>query len=523
MPRSDTSFSKCFVRDFLIAVVILFIIGLAPAIYFASQAKRDVSESFIENSTERAANEFRNVGSSTQNSVRMARQWGTSGLLTLNDPESMNHLLFPIVQQDDHHFGLIIADTDGQSYQISQIDGAIQTTHTYLQGNARMADVKIWQDDQIITEDSAPTKYDPRSRPWFYPAMSNDAVYWTQPYKFFHQKIIGITASTSIPTKDNDAYQMVVAFDLSMERVYSSIQNMQPSPNSQIFIFRRDEALYTVADATETGSNFKALHESDNQLGQKAHAAWRQAQLDDRIIPVRHDNQTWWCGFRPLNQTQRNTWVGVMVPENDAAIGANKRHAALAGIGGVSICIAAAFSFLLAKRQTRHSGGPAIAFEPENAIESIRDIIQRGESKRREFKSTMRLNLHTKKPGKEIEIAWLKGLVAFLNTDGGTLLIGVTDDGEITGLEVDKFESDDHAQLHFKNLIAEHIGAEFSKYIDFRTVQIADKLVGIAECMRSNEPVFLKHSKGESFFIRNGPSSDELPISQALDYIKARK
>ncbi len=111
MPRSDTSFSKCFVRDFLIAVVILFIIGLAPAIYFASQAKRDVSESFIENSTERAANEFRNVGSSTQNSVRMARQWGTSGLLTLNDPESMNHLLFPIVQQDDHHFGLIIADT----------------------------------------------------------------------------------------------------------------------------------------------------------------------------------------------------------------------------------------------------------------------------------------------------------------------------------------------------------------------------------------------------------------------------
>ncbi|MFQ3225405.1 MAG: hypothetical protein ACI8Z5_001665, partial [Lentimonas sp.] len=39
----------------------------------------------------------------------------------------------------------------------------------------------------------------------------------------------------------------------------------------------------------------------------------------------------------------------------------------------------------------------------------------------------------------------------------------------------------------------------------------------------SNEPVFLKHSKGESFFIRNGPSSDELPISQALDYIKARK
>ncbi|NQY33147.1 MAG: ATP-binding protein, partial [Coraliomargarita sp.] len=70
---------------------------------------------------------------------------------------------------------------------------------------------------------------------------------------------------------------------------------------------------------------------------------------------------------------------------------------------------------------------------------------------------------------------------------------------------------------------AQQIGAEFSKYIEFRTVTLEGKLVGIAECQRSNEPVFLKHPKGESFFIRNGPSSDELPVSQALDYIKNRK
>ncbi|CAA6676382.1 MULTISPECIES: RNA-binding domain-containing protein [unclassified Lentimonas] len=523
MPASDKSLSKHFLRDFFIALVVLIIIGLGPAIYFVSQAERDVSESFIENSAERAANEFRNVGSSTESSVRMARQWGESELLTLKNPESMYHLLFPIIQQDSHHCGIMIADTDGQSYQISEVDGGLQTTHTYLQGNTRVAEVKYWKGGQIVSRQTEPTTYDPRSRPWFYPALNNEAVYWTEPYQFFSRKVVGVTASTSIPSTVNDAYQMVVAFDISMEHLYANIQKMQPSPNSQIFIFRRDEALYTVGNNADISSQFKALHQTNNELAQKAHAAWRQDQLDDRIIPVRHDNQLWWCGFRPLNKTHRNTWIGVMVPENDTSIGANKRHAALAGITGVSLCIAAAFSFLLAKRQTRHSGGPAVAFEPENAIESIRDIIQRGESKRREFKSTMRLNLHTNKPGKEIEIAWLKGLAAFLNTEGGTLLIGVTDDGEITGLEADKFESEDHAQLHFKNLIAEHIGAEFSKYIDFRTVQIDEKLVGIAECIRSNEPVFLKHSKGESFFIRNGPSSDELPISQALDYIKAGK
>lgn len=38
-----------------------------------------------------------------------------------------------------------------------------------------------------------------------------------------------------------------------------------------------------------------------------------------------------------------------------------------------------------------------------------------------------------------IRIAWLKAVVAFMNTDGGTLLIGVSDDGAIKGLDADNF------------------------------------------------------------------------------------
>ena len=133
------------------------------------------------------------------------------------------------------------------------------------------------------------------------------------------------------------------------------------------------------------------------------------------------------------------------------------------------------------------------------------------------------MNLHTKKPGKEIELAWAKGVAGFLNTNGGTLLFGVTDDGEITGLEQDVFENEDKCGLHFKNLIAKHIGAEFSKYIRFMILPMDGKSVGVVSCGRSSEPVFLKDVNKEHFYIRNGPSSDELPVSKALDYIKRRK
>jgi len=92
-----------------------------------------------------------------------------------------------------------------------------------------------------------------------------------------------------------------------------------------------------------------------------------------------------------------------------------------------------------------------------------------------------------------------------------------------TQVKRDVFENDDKCRLHFKNLIANHIGAEFSKYIRFALVPMDGKTVGVVHCARSSEPVFLKNGNKEAFHIRNGPSSDELPVSKVLDYIKHRK
>ena len=50
-----------------------------------------------------------------------------------------------------------------------------------------------------------------------------------------------------------------------------------------------------------------------------------------------------------------------------------------------------------------------------------------------------------------------------------------------------------------------------------------EKTVGVVLCAQASEPVFLKDGNKEHFYIRNGPSSDELPVSKALNYIKRRK
>ena len=65
--------------------------------------------------------------------------------------------------------------------------------------------------------------------------------------------------------------------------------------------------------------------------------------------------------------------------------------------------------------------------DPAEREEWVKSLIRSGESDRVEFKSTLRWNLKTDRAEKVIEKSWLRSIVAFLNTDGGILLIGVAD------------------------------------------------------------------------------------------------
>ena len=154
--------------------------------------------------------------------------------------------------------------------------------------------------------------------------------------------------------------------------------------------------------------------------------------------------------------------------------------------------------------------------------EKIKSLINSGENDRVEFKSTLRWNLKNGRAEKVIEKSWLKTVVAFLNADGGVLLIGVGDTGKILGTEVDQFESDDKYLLHVNNLIQEHIGLEFAGFIKFQLVPVDSKKVLLIECQPSPSPVFLKISKNEDFYVRIGPGNRRLSMSEVLAYVTNR-
>jgi len=156
------------------------------------------------------------------------------------------------------------------------------------------------------------------------------------------------------------------------------------------------------------------------------------------------------------------------------------------------------------------------------------ELIKQGESKTLEFKSTLRWNLREdKKDDKLITHAVLKTIAAFLNTDGGDLLIGVADDGTVTGIELDRLESDDEYMRHLTQAVRNGLGDRAGTCIDPKTQIVQGKTVCLVSCQRSPEPVFLKWKGMEAnpegdFYVRSGPGSIRLNPESAAEYIKTR-
>ncbi|MBR6204433.1 MAG: ATP-binding protein [Candidatus Methanomethylophilaceae archaeon] len=159
----------------------------------------------------------------------------------------------------------------------------------------------------------------------------------------------------------------------------------------------------------------------------------------------------------------------------------------------------------------------------EREKQDILDMTSNGESDKLEFKSTIRTNLATGEVDKRMEKAVLKTMVAFLNTDGGTLLIGVSDDGEVCGVDIESFESLDKMNLHLTNMISSAIGNGNIPYINFKAIEMDEgKIVVRVRCSPATKAVFLKEGKVEQFYVRSGPSSVELTGMNLVNYVNNR-
>ena len=167
----------------------------------------------------------------------------------------------------------------------------------------------------------------------------------------------------------------------------------------------------------------------------------------------------------------------------------------------------------------------AHATEPEPPP-TVAELVAQGESETVEFKSSVFHSYKPDIPEKVIVGGIIKTVAAFLNTSGGTLAIGVADDGTTLGLDEDlsfkKFDLDKYENA-LRTLLVTAIGTVAASRCKTRFESVDGHDVCLVDVDAGVKPIYADCDKGKGvFFIRAGNTTRQLDTKETVEYIAGR-
>lgn len=168
----------------------------------------------------------------------------------------------------------------------------------------------------------------------------------------------------------------------------------------------------------------------------------------------------------------------------------------------------------------------------QNTDKHARELVKLGENDHLEFKSSFRWDYQLSVVNKELEGVIAKSIAAFSNARGGTLLIGVDDDGNVLGLEKDINTLKRKDLDFFENTLRAFLNKSFTvsfvtQNLEIKFPVIDQKAICRINVTASQEPVFIEiaknSKKSERFYLRSGNTSQEITsLSEINSYVKDR-
>jgi two-component system sensor histidine kinase/response regulator len=227
-----TTIRKAMVMHFVGLIAFAFLI-LALALYFliVVPVARETASDELAHTVDKVEARVESVVNSTEEFAWMAREWARTGQIKLGDYQGFARLLMPLLHKSATIDSVLFADDHGREMMLlHQEKGLWRIRITDKQAWGRRQKVVMWdgtgglQSEQWIEND-----YDARARPWHAGAMalvSDEAVYWTEPYIFFSTKEPGMTASVRLRNAPGGG-SYVLALDnslIDLSRITSAMQ-----------------------------------------------------------------------------------------------------------------------------------------------------------------------------------------------------------------------------------------------------------------------------------------------------------
>jgi len=158
-------------------------------------------------------------------------------------------------------------------------------------------------------------------------------------------------------------------------------------------------------------------------------------------------------------------------------------------------------------------------------LRDVHYLLRQGESETVEFKSSIRWDYNRGEVNKDLGDAIVKAVAAFLNTRGGTIIIGIADDGSVLGLKRDydslPKSNRDGFELHLQQTISKKIGVDrFKLNVSVTPHEVNGNDIWSVHVEPSPRPVYIEEGNQSILYIRVGPSSRALNTREAIAYVQ---
>jgi len=163
--------------------------------------------------------------------------------------------------------------------------------------------------------------------------------------------------------------------------------------------------------------------------------------------------------------------------------------------------------------------------EFKQAPRTLEEIIQEGENNQVEFKPTLLYNFSSGKAGIGIKGIIAKTICGFLNSNGGLLLIGITDKGDVQGLDYDfKLANGknpkDFFRLEFDQMLEYFLSFSVKSNVIGHFYELEGKDIFVVTVTpNKRRPIFSNGQSGKEFYVRGEASTRQLTdIEQIANY-----
>lgn len=313
------------VKHIALITLILSAAIMGYIIYELSLTKDDIAHSLVEKTIEKTKHKLEDFFIPVKNQLKTSSVQAQMKPLNEFNQTDYNKLFVPIIENYPQISSLGIATNEGFEHDILlgennewyareiNIDknGFIEYWSAYRINNDTVQTDSVWTDT---------AKHDPRSRPWFTGADDHlEAIYWTDPYIFNTNRLPGITVSKGWIDPFSDSLHVVLAIDLTLERINEFTKNLYPTENGEVLITTKDKGFVIGAP-----HNSELDNEFNKTLSPTTEIKLPELRelLNDTTInePIKFESngEAWWgiCSDFELSGNQ-SFMILIALPEKD--------------------------------------------------------------------------------------------------------------------------------------------------------------------------------------------------------------